>query len=92
MAMAERSGQTVVANAGTEVALGTGEVFGPLMVKALPGNTGIMYIGNQAGAVTSTSGMPLSAGEVIIFDWVDSLAQILVDGTVNGEGVAWLRL
>jgi hypothetical protein len=36
--------------------------------------------------------MPLSAGEALIFDFVADLAEIWIDSTVNGEGVAWLLL
>jgi hypothetical protein len=90
--MATLSGQTTVTTAGTEVALGTVQVNGPLMVKALPGNTDLVYVGNVAGGVSSVLGMPLAAGEVVIFSQVGNLGAIMVDSAVNGEGVAWLAL
>jgi hypothetical protein len=90
--MAARSGQTAVTTAGTEVALGSVQIDGPLMVKALAANTGLVFIGNTGGAVTSATGMQLAAGEVVIFNWVGHLGSILVDSAVNGEGVAWLAL
>ncbi len=87
------SGQTTVTTAGTEVALGSQAVNAALMVKALPANTGLMYVGNNgSGVVGSSSGMPLAAGESVIFDLVSNLANIMLDSTVNGEGVAWLIL
>lgn len=87
------SGQTTVTTAGTEVVLGTQKVGGPLMIKALPGNTGIMYIGNNgSGAVSSTTGMALDAGEVLVLEFVGALSQLMVDSSVNGESVAWLML
>jgi hypothetical protein len=87
------SGQKTVAAAGTEVALGTQVVNGPLMVKALPGNTGAVYLGRGAdGALSSTTGLALSAGEVVVFDWVGSLASLLLDAAVSGEGVSWILL
>jgi len=86
------SGQKTVTTAGTAVALGSQQVNAALMVKALPGNTGIVYVGNVAGDVASGNGMPLSAGEAAVFDLVGNLANILVDSTVNGEGVAWMIL
>jgi hypothetical protein len=87
------SGQTTVTTAGTEVALGSQPVNAAVMVKALPVNTGVMYVGNTgAGVVSASTGMPLSAGEVVIFDLVSNLANILVDAVVSGEGVAWLIL
>jgi hypothetical protein len=87
------SGQITVAAAGTEVALGTLVVNGPLMVKALPDNTGPVYLGRGAdGTLGSTTGLALSAGEVAIFDWVGSLASLLLDAAVSGEGVSWILL
>lgn len=87
-----QSGQKTVTTAGTAVALGNQQVNAAVMVKALPANTGIVYVGNASGDVSSSNGMPLSAGEVAIFDLVSNLANILVDSTVNGEGAAWLIL
>jgi hypothetical protein len=91
--MAAISGQKTVTAAGTEVALGTQAINGPLMVKALVANTGTIYIGNDgAGAVASNSGLQLEAGDIIIFDWVGSLASLMIDASVDGEGVSWLAL
>jgi hypothetical protein len=91
--MSAISGQKTVAAAGTEEALGSQLVNGPLMVKALNANTGLVFIGNAGGGVVaSNSGMELAAGDVVIFDWVASLSTIIVDSAVNGEGVAWLAL
>jgi len=86
------SGQRTVTTAGTEVQLGTQNVFGPLMVKALDTNTGIVAIGNDAGVLTLSNGMRLAAGDVAVFSYVGNLASIWVDSAVNGEGVAWLML
>jgi len=91
--MAILSGQTTVAAAGTEVVLAAArQVNCPVMVKALPANGGVMYVGQVSGAVSSATGMPLSAGDALIFSNVGNLAEIWVDATVNGEGVAWLLL
>ena len=87
------SGQKTVATAGTAVALGTQPIQGPLMVKALETNTGLVFVGNDgSGEVSSSTGMPLAAGDAIVFDWVGALGSLLVDAAVNGEGVAWLML
>jgi hypothetical protein len=87
------SGQKTVTTAGTAEALGTQIIQGPLMVKALENNTGLVYVGNDGtGDVSSSTGMPLSAGDSIVFDWVGALGSLLVDAAVNGEGVAWLML
>ncbi len=91
--MAEQSGQTTVTTAGTEVQLHSGlPVNGPVMIKALPGNTGIMYVGNVNGVLSSTTGMPLSAGDAMIYDFVGNLGSIWVDASVSGEKVAWALL
>jgi hypothetical protein len=86
------SGQKTVTTAGTEVALGDQQIGAPLMVKALTTNTGLVFVGESAGGVSSATGMPLSAGEVVIFEFVGQLGAIWVDSAVNGEGVAWLAL
>jgi hypothetical protein len=87
------SGQQTVAAAGTEVALGIQAVNGPLLVKALPGNTGAVYLGRHSdGTLGSTTGLALSAGEAVVFDWVGSLANLLLDAAVSGEGVSWIML
>ena len=91
--MAATSGQKNVATAGTEVALGDQMINGPLMVKAKPANTGYMYLGNDgAGAVSSTTGLILAPGDAVVFAWVGNLATLLVDSSVNGEGVSWMAL
>lgn len=93
--MAAISGQATVTTAGTEVVLAAAgtRANGALMVKALPTNTGVMYIGNAGdGTVASTSGMPLSAGDAAVFEYVGDLSTIMVDASVNGEKVAWLML
>ena len=91
--MAAQSGKKTVTTAGTEVALGTIQINGPLMVKALIANTGTIYVGNNGdGTVASTTGLELSAGDCIVFEWVGSLASIMIDSSVNGEGVSWIAL
>ena len=87
------SGQKTVTAAGTAEALGSQLLNGPLMVKALDTNTGVVAIGNDgAGDVTTSNGMRLAAGDAIIFEFVGNLASLMVDSAVNGEGVAWLAL
>jgi hypothetical protein len=87
------SGQNTVATAGTAEALASSRIVNcSVMVKALPGNGGTMYVGQVSGDVTSSNGMPLSPGDALIFEFVSDLAEIWIDSTVNGEGVAWLLL
>ena len=87
------SGQKTVGAAGTAEAMGSQRIDGPLMVKALTTNTDLVYVGNDgSGDVASSNGLPLSAGDVVIFEWVGELGSIIVDAAVDGEGVAWLAL
>lgn len=87
------SGQKTIAAAGTAEALGAEQINAPLLVKALDTNTGKVYIGNDgAGDVDSSNGLVLLAEDVVLFDWVGSTASIMLNVSVNGEGVSWLRL
>jgi len=88
----ECSGQITVTTAGTEVQ--GPSVSGSLFqIKALAGNTGLMYVGNDgSNAVSSSTGFQLSAGEVVALGNVTNLNQIYVDSSVNGEKVCWIKL
>ena len=87
------SGQKTVTTAGTAVVLGSQRIDGPLMVKALDTNTGIVAVGNDgAGDVTVSNGLRLDAGDAVVFEFVGSLGTIWVDSAVNGEGVSWVML
>jgi hypothetical protein len=87
------SGQKTITAAGTAERLSTGLVVnGSVMVKALPANTGNIYVGNVSGDVASSNGMILEPGDVVIFNHVGDLREIWIDSAVNSEGVAWLLL
>ena len=87
------SGQKTVTTAGTAVALGTDRIDGPLMIKALNTNTGIVAVGNDgAGDVTVSNGLRLAAGDSLVFEFTGSLASLMLDSAVNGEGVCWIVL
>ena len=91
--MAAISGQKTVTTAGTELALGTVAINGPLMVKALDTNTGIVVLGNDgAGVLTTSTGIRLAAGDAVVFEFVSNLSAIMVDSAVSGEGVSWIAL
>ena len=81
-------GQTTVATAGAEQALGTSTVlYSGVCVKALHANTGWIYVG--ANPVTSTTGFVLDAGEERFLE-VANLATVFIDVSVNGEGVSYI--
>jgi len=91
--MAALSGQTTVTTAGAAVALGSQAINVPLIVKALDTNTGIIAIGNDgSGDVTVSNGLRLEAGDTVVFEFVGDLANLMIDSSVNGEGVSWIIL
>ena len=87
------SGQKTVTTAGTAVALGNQIIDAPIMVKALDTNTGIVAVGNDdAEDVTVSNGLRLAAGDVVVFEFIGNLANLILDSAVNGEGVSWIIL
>jgi hypothetical protein len=87
------SDQKTVTSAGSAEALGNQDILGPLMVKALSTNTGVIYLGNDgAEDVDSSNGLHLEKGEAVVFEFVGNLASLMLDASVNGEGVAWIQL
>jgi hypothetical protein len=89
-----KSGQKVVTTAGTAVVLAASrEIEGPILIKALEGNTGKIYVGNDgANDVTSANGYELGAGDSLQLNYVSNIASIYIDSSVNGEGVSWTLL
>ena len=93
--MAAISGQRVVTTAGTAVRLSAASnpCTGPLMVKALDTNTGVVALGGDgSGDVTVSNGLRLEAGDAVVFEFVGNMYDIWLDSAVNGEGVSWLLL
>ena len=86
------SGQKTVTTAGTAVQLGTADILGPLAIKALDTNTGVVAVGNVSGDVTVSNGFRLAAGDSVILEYVGNLANLWLDSAVNGEGISWLML
>lgn len=81
-----KSGQKNVTTAGTQVALGTTQVYKELTVIAKATNTGNIYVGDST--VDSTTGAILPAGGFLTFHFVD-IADVYIDSDVNGEGVSF---
>lgn len=85
------SGQITVTTAGTEVQ-GTSVVAQGFYIKAKTTNTGLVFVGNDgAGAVSSTTGFILAAGDVIYIE-TPNLSNLWFDSAVNGEGFCWLSV
>ena len=82
-----------VTTAGTAVVLGSQVIEGPLAIRAIAGNAGVVYIGNDsADDVAATNGFELSAGDTIVLSYVKNLADIYVDAANSDEYVTWLAL
>lgn len=77
------SGQKSVTAAGTDEALAASQALvSGVTVKALHGNTGMIYVGPSG--VSSTTGYVLDAGESVFIE-VGNLASVYVDAEVSGE-------
>jgi hypothetical protein len=86
------SGVITVTTAGTEVR-GTNQPGNAFMIKALPSNTGYIYVGNNGDdTVGSGSGYWLSAGDYVPMFKIGNLNQILFDSSVDGEKACWLLI
>lgn len=82
------NGQKAVTTAGTAVALAaTTPVLSVVMVKALAGNTGSIYVGDSS--VDSTNGYELAPGDSVPVS-VDDLANLYIDSDEDGEGVSYV--
>jgi hypothetical protein len=86
------SGQITVTTHGTAVQ-GTATVKkGTYLIKALSGNSGLVYVGNDgAGDVTSANGYELSAGDQIVVV-VSNLNGLWFDSASDGDKLCWLFL
>lgn len=86
-----KSGQTTVSASGTAVQVASGENYEAILLKALEGNTGNVYVGNDGNEdVTSSNGIELTdTGESILLYTSDA---IYVDAANNDDTVAWIIL
>lgn len=82
-------GQKTVTTAGTAVAIGSSTTLRSITIKALPTNTGYIYVGGSG--VDSSNGFVLGANESVSLDF-DQLADVYIDSDNNGEGVSYIGL
>jgi len=80
-------GAKTVGVAGTAEVLASETVEHGVTIKAMPSNTGDIYVGDSA--VSSSNGYPLSAGEEIHLKLRD-LSKIYLDTATGGEGVKYI--
>ena len=84
------SGQnTAVSNATPEV-LATDQKCRRVMLKAMPANTGIIYVGKSSPTLSASNGWPLSAGEESPWLEVENVNEVYVLASVDGEDVAYV--
>ena len=84
------SGQITVAVAGT-AAQGPATTGLHVAIKALVGNAGNVYVGNDAaGDVTSANGFELAPGEGVVIK--KSLDALWFDAATSGDKFSWLEL
>ena len=84
-----KTGTKVVTTAGTAVALGTETGMHELLIQAKRTNAGIIFVGPSTVLNNDTNGIYLSKGEALHL-YCNSLAEIYINSTVNGEGVTFL--
>lgn len=91
--MSQISGQKTVPTPGTALALGSLNCNCAVLVKALNGNTGVVYVGNDGNDdVSSTTGVVLLKNDYVLFNYVGDLEDIYVDVATGNDGVAWILL
>jgi hypothetical protein len=83
------SGQKTTVQANVALAIGATVVNDVVFVKAHPSNTANIFVGNNGSdTVTSGTGYPLAAGDVIAFD-VGDLGDIFVVSASVGQTACW---
>lgn len=89
------SGQTVVVSAGTPVQLYDADDLHnvEVVIKALPANTGRIYIGSEdeieSSGLADTGYIIWSGGELHL-SYVDSMDDVWIDSSVSQEGVSYI--
>jgi len=82
------TGQITVVTAGTAVQgpSVTGRMF---RIKALPGNSAAVYVGNDGNdTISSGTGYVLNPGDEVVFP-VRSLSDVWFDAAVDGQKACW---
>lgn len=86
------SGQITVATAGTAVQGPDIDLPNGVWIKALAGNAGLGYFGNNgAGDVDATNGYELSAGQTAPPICVSNLKDLWFDVATNGDKFCWVK-
>lgn len=86
------NGQNTDVDTGSEnlvVGSGSNPAKHGVIVKALPSNTGTIYVGLTG--VTTTTGFPLEAGDHLVLP-IDDANKIFVASSVNNQDVSWIAI
>lgn len=83
------SGQVTVPSAGTAVQVSADNSIRKYMLRAFPGNTGVVYIGN--GGVSASNGFPLDKADGPM-PFTGRLSELYVDAATNDDGLAWFEV
>lgn len=75
---------------GTAVRIGTEISVGHVMIRALPENTGYVYVGDSG--VSAANGLCLAGGDAVVLMYASAMDDIWIDAEKAGEGIAWLKL
>ena len=85
------SGQITGTFAGTEQQGANVPLTNGVYIKALAGNTGVVYVGNDgAGTVSASSGFQLDKGDMILIQ-VSNLNQLWFDVVTSCDKFCWLK-
>jgi hypothetical protein len=82
------SGRVVVSTAGTRVQLTTFSCKS-VVIKALPTNSGVIFVGNST--VASSNGFVISASESVSLD-IDNVNHVWIDSATNGDGISFMGI
>jgi len=83
------SGQKAVTTAGTQLQVSEASVkCAGVLVRAIPGNTGVVYIGGAD--VSASTGLALKNTDPAVFIPVADLNLLWVDSASNGDGISYL--
>jgi hypothetical protein len=89
--MAKRTGQITVTTAGTAVQGSNEYIPEGIYLRALSGNTGKVYFGNNDnGDVDSSTGYELAAGDVVYIS-CSNLQELWFDAATSGDKFCWCK-
>jgi hypothetical protein len=81
--------QVTVPAAGTAVQIDSDTSIREYYIRALPGNTGVVYLGDSN--VSASNGLPLAKADGPIF-YNGRLSELYVDAATNDDGIGWLEI